>query len=621
VARSDRRYRAFISYSHADNAAGARLFARIDGFRPPKGLIGSEGAFGPVPPKLYPCFRDREELAVSRDVKTSLDTALHNSDHLVVLCSPAAAKSQWIAHEIRSFARHRGADRIHVVLASGEPSQCLPPALAEVGLQNPLAADLREHADGWKVGSLKTIATILGLPFGELRDREAARIRGRRRAVATVSALFATVLLGGCGAGWVALDRDERLQQVFVDVMRQISARAGHAYDQQGITLTTEDVEHEIDFTRGLTRIAFNIAPDSPRLVKEEMRLAVVYARYLMSVGKSVDALAAAEHSDVLCNRHRDLCQNDEEAGRLQAVSLRTQAAIVLLSTRDRDAGARLHGSERLLARRTDSDSRRELALTYQAMGALAERAGNFEGTTRRYTQAAEIFRELRTLTGATREQRHDEIVLLEALGDAALARDRYDEARSHYADANVLATRLADERSDLQANRTVYVTHDRLGLVALKAGDAAEASRHFELARTLAIALIARDPDNIELRRDIVVARLQGSRAAASQGLRDQADVQAQLAYDEARDIAATDPTNVRLAADVGRAEILLAVLRSGNDLRDLWDGSALRNDDVELAATFDIELSQEVATELHRQRMQRMRPREHSPSVSAPE
>ena len=59
------RYRAFISYSHKDRAAGDRLFKRLDGYRPPRALRGRETPFGPVPAKLYPVFRDREELASS----------------------------------------------------------------------------------------------------------------------------------------------------------------------------------------------------------------------------------------------------------------------------------------------------------------------------------------------------------------------------------------------------------------------------------------------------------------------------------------------------------------------------------------------------------------------------
>ena len=91
-----RRYRAFISYSHKDKAAGDRLFRRLDGYRPPRALRGRETPFGPVPAKLYPVFRDREELASSPALAGRLEAALDASDHLVVICSPPAAASRWV---------------------------------------------------------------------------------------------------------------------------------------------------------------------------------------------------------------------------------------------------------------------------------------------------------------------------------------------------------------------------------------------------------------------------------------------------------------------------------------------------------------------------------------------
>jgi hypothetical protein len=174
AAAEERRYRAFISYSHKDKAAGDRLFKRLDGYRPPKALRGRETPFGPVPAKLYPIFRDREELASSPSLAGRLKSALNASDHLVVICSPRAAQSPWVNEEIRMFRESGRGDRVHAVLVDGEPAKALPPALTEKEGGEPLAADLRKEGDGWTDGPLKVIAGILGLGFGELKDREVA---------------------------------------------------------------------------------------------------------------------------------------------------------------------------------------------------------------------------------------------------------------------------------------------------------------------------------------------------------------------------------------------------------------------------------------------------------------
>jgi eukaryotic-like serine/threonine-protein kinase len=124
-----RRYRAFISYSHKDRAAGGRLFKYLDGYRPPKALVGLETRFGPVPEKLYPIFRDREEFAYSPALAGSLEEKLNASDHLVVMCSPHAAASRWVNEEITIFQRSGRGNRIHAVIVDGEPAMAFPPAL------------------------------------------------------------------------------------------------------------------------------------------------------------------------------------------------------------------------------------------------------------------------------------------------------------------------------------------------------------------------------------------------------------------------------------------------------------------------------------------------------------
>jgi len=60
-----RRYRAFMSYSHSDAAVAARLHRSLENYRVPKRLRGTPGEFGPVPERLNPIFRNREELGVS----------------------------------------------------------------------------------------------------------------------------------------------------------------------------------------------------------------------------------------------------------------------------------------------------------------------------------------------------------------------------------------------------------------------------------------------------------------------------------------------------------------------------------------------------------------------------
>ena len=87
------RYKAFISYSHSDEVWAKWLHRALETYRVPKHLVGRESVFGPVPERIAPVFRDRDELATATNLGETLTRALEQSAFQVVICSPAAAKS------------------------------------------------------------------------------------------------------------------------------------------------------------------------------------------------------------------------------------------------------------------------------------------------------------------------------------------------------------------------------------------------------------------------------------------------------------------------------------------------------------------------------------------------
>jgi len=204
------RYAAFISYSHADNAAARRLHSALEGFRVPRALVGASSPWGPVPRRLPPVFRDRDELPASGDLGSELRSALAESRFQLVLCSPAAARSRWVNEEILAFKRLHGEHRTLAVILSGEPgdangAECFPPALRfrlgpDGGLgtepAEPIAADLRPGKDGRRLALLKLVAGIAGVPLDALARRDAAR-RQRQLLAVTLASLSVAVLTIG----------------------------------------------------------------------------------------------------------------------------------------------------------------------------------------------------------------------------------------------------------------------------------------------------------------------------------------------------------------------------------------------------------------------------------------
>ena len=198
------RFKAFISYSHRDRAWSAWLQRALEAYRIPKRLVGSKSEFGPVPRRLTPVFRDREDLPSASDLSAKVKESLETSEALIVICSPSAAGSTWVNEEVRYFRSLGREDRIFALIVDGDPQpddpgqQCFPGALT-TGLDGsqhePLAADVRKWADGKLLAKLKIVSGILGIRLDDLRQRNMQR-RRRNWILATTSAVAVLLITG-----------------------------------------------------------------------------------------------------------------------------------------------------------------------------------------------------------------------------------------------------------------------------------------------------------------------------------------------------------------------------------------------------------------------------------------
>ena len=166
-----------------------------------------------MPKRIFPVFRDREELASSSSLGENIQNALRQSRALIVICSPRAAASRWVNEEVKLYKSMGREDRVFCLIVDGEPYaspdsgllECFPKAVrhqlspqGELSEEpaEPIAADAREGKDGKRNALLKLIAGIVGVPYDELRQRERQRqIRQRVRLGASVAASALTALL------------------------------------------------------------------------------------------------------------------------------------------------------------------------------------------------------------------------------------------------------------------------------------------------------------------------------------------------------------------------------------------------------------------------------------------
>ena len=277
------RYRAFLSYSHRDAKWGTWLHKALESYRPPRQLIGKITARGPIPKRLAPIFRDREELASATDLGTVINEALRQSACQIVICSPSSARSRWVNEEILAFKRLGREDRIFCLIIDGEPNasddpartqeECFPPALryklgADGNLSairtEPIAADARPGKDGRSNAKLKLIAGVLGVGFDALRQREQQRRQRQLFAIAS-GAIAGMVLTSGLAAAALIARATAQRQTVIArreaETARQTTAflvdlfRISDPSEARGNSLTAREV-----LDKGAARVESQLA-------------------------------------------------------------------------------------------------------------------------------------------------------------------------------------------------------------------------------------------------------------------------------------------------------------------------------------------------------------------------
>lgn len=261
-------YWAFISYRHLDNQQLGRQWAtwlhqQLESYDVPEDLVGKTNERGDViPERIFPVFRDEEELPAEADLASSVRAAVERSKYMIVLCSPRSAESKYVGEEVAYFKQRGKGDRLLAVMIEGAPNaswdigkqkagaspyqECFPKALMhpvapdgtldESVRAEPIAADFRilpGGQQGWtnpaayrealeaqgthrtkairelvdeyekklQLGLNKVLAGALGVPLSTLTQRDKAfQLEKARRRARTLAAWLTVSTLLAIGA-------------------------------------------------------------------------------------------------------------------------------------------------------------------------------------------------------------------------------------------------------------------------------------------------------------------------------------------------------------------------------------------------------------------------------------
>ena len=513
-------YMAFLSYSHHDAATADRLQDGLEQFRVPTRLVGRLTDQGVVPKRLTPIFRDRHELAAAHDLSEEIEGAIAGSRFLIVLCSPAAARSHWINEEIICFKRMHREDRILAAIIDGEPfaselpgreqEECFPPALRvhydsrgrPTGQRiEPIAADLRDHGDGWAMGLLKIAAGMLGVGLDDLAQREAQR---RHKRLYAVTAASIAGMLVASGLAYAAIDARDAAR----DQRREAEGLIGFMLGDLREKLEPVGRLDVLDGV-GVRALAYYEGQDKSELSDEAL---AQRSRALTLMGEiatqrgDLDG-ALRRYSEAMAGTAEAVRRASDDPQRLfdHAQNVFYVGDVAWKRGQTRRAEAQMREYKRLADRMVaidPSNPKWQLEQKYADtnLGIVLVDVG-------RYQEAAGVFRH--SLDEAERlvaeapgnaDYRKTQIETLAWLADALEYNGQIDDALARREQQiGILDGLLREARIDPDYRRQAMVANRAAGRLYATRGDLAEGLRHLQAATKLGQELYRIEPDNAD--------------------------------------------------------------------------------------------------------------------------
>ncbi|WP_027484714.1 toll/interleukin-1 receptor domain-containing protein [Rhodanobacter sp. OR87] len=519
------RYRAFISYSHRDKTWAGWLHRALETYAVPKRLVGQATAFGEIPARLAPIFRDRDELASATDLGRKVNEALAQSANLLVICSPHSATSHWVNEEVLAFKRLGRSERIFCLIVDGEPGaselpgraaeECFAPALrhplgadGELSHQStePIAADARAGKDGKANAKLKLIAGMLDLGFDALKRRELQR---RARRMAALATLALIVMAATTALAITAL------------IARHAAVVASQAAERR-----QKQAEDLVGFMLG----------DLNDKLRQVSRLDILEAvdDHAMSY---FQALPTADVTDAaLAQRAKAL----EKIGSVRQDQGHLSAAMESYQAASKLAAA--------LAEKAPADTTRQLAYAQVLafVGMTHWYQGQLDAAQRSFESAQTVLQRAVPSTADELPLQYQQEMIENNIGHVLEARGRVDEAAGHYRNALALSRKLAAA----SPGKTEWAlelggAHNNLGKLALMRGDLATAITEYAADDAIETALSARDPQNNDQRENMLTVRAILGRTLALSGDVDTGMHDLQQAVDIATQLTKVDPGN----------------------------------------------------------------------------
>jgi eukaryotic-like serine/threonine-protein kinase len=587
------KYWAFLSYSHRDRKWGDWLHRALESYRVPKRIVGQPTRDGDRPRRLFPIFRDREELPASADLGSKINEALTQSRYLVVVCSRNSANSVWVNEEIKFFKKLGREDRVFGLIVDGEPNasaqkpgfrsedECFPEALRHrvdsdgqlLPLRTePLASDAREDKDGKTNAKLKLLAALLDVNFDALRQREQER---KRRSLFRLTGLAFITALGMSLIALYAVDQERRAESArknAEEILNYLLYQLRDKLQPIGHLDIIEEVQNKVEtYYKNL-----GFSKQDPVALNNWAVLLQAEGDRLMLQGNL--KAAKAKYEEDLKIEQQLVNQFPKDRNLLANLSVGvSRMGDVFQAQGDLSAAKEQYSAKLVILRKLLEDEpgenrlRRELALTYENIGHVLQAEGHFGDAKAQCRDALEIVRKLANQDPGDSEKQRDLAVCYENLGDILDAQSDLDGSRSQYVSAIDVTERLLNQNpGSAQLQRDLAVNDGKLGGILVQQRDFVGAKIRYTNALEITQKLADQDPSNSQWRRDLMISAGRLGDLSLSQGDFVAAKTQYTTSLQICERLAEKDPQNTEWQRDLSISyQKLGIVLASQSDLK----------------------------------------------------
>ena len=578
------KYTAFLSYSHRDTAWAKRIHRALERFKIDERLRERATPVGPDPGSLRPIFRDREEFTAGKSLDGQTREALEESAFLILLASPAAAKSEYVNQEVLLYKQLGRGDRIIPVILDGAPDggedECFPPAMRyritksgrlSKQKESVLAADVRSSGDGWALTVAKIVARMIGVGTDEVFARAERERRHNLRVRAMVAGLIGLLATGGAIFAYKSHSQRQTLSEI-----ETLVSKYSFVSPAQGATTTSTE-----QLTDAITAIVSGAARDSRyasalqalkdgKVEQAELQLkqlAEETAKRAQTEGKR--AADAYRRLGAIAGLGDPKRAREAYAKALQYDPTDTDALYWhgWLSLRAGNLSLAEGELKRLLEISKTNEDSQGIYRAHLRLGELVRERGDLDAALNHQTAAYRIASEQAAAMPDDTERQRDLSVSCEKLGDIFYSKGDIEEALTYFRKGLEISRNLSEnDKDNVRWQRDLSVLLERVGDVLLTQGKVDEALGSYRQSATTRDALAKLAPENESWQRDHSVAIERIADALYIKGKPEDALLNYRQSLSISEKLAARDEENAGRQFDLS-----VSVVKVGDMLREL--------------------------------------------------